>query len=71
MDIFTTGVLARVVAELPAPQPFILNSFFTVFYESGQAGAGGNPLGDAALASHEASGSGQPESAKCLRENPA
>lgn len=29
MDIFTTGVLARVVAELPAPQPFILNSFFT------------------------------------------
>lgn len=29
MDIFSTGVLARVVAELPAPQPFILNSFFT------------------------------------------
>ncbi|MBP3980869.1 major capsid protein [Acidovorax sp. JG5] len=29
MDIFTTGVLARVVAELPAPQPFIFNSFFT------------------------------------------
>ena len=29
MDIFTTGVLARVVAELPAPQPFVLNSFFT------------------------------------------
>lgn len=28
MDIFTTGVLARVVAELPPPQPFILNSFF-------------------------------------------
>lgn len=29
MDIFTTGVLARVVAELLAPQPFIFNSFFT------------------------------------------
>lgn len=29
MNIFTTGILARVVAELPAPQPFILNSFFT------------------------------------------
>ena len=29
MDIFSTGVLARVVAELPAPAPFILNSFFT------------------------------------------
>ncbi|MDY0105306.1 MAG: major capsid protein [Giesbergeria sp.] len=29
MDIFTTGVLARVVAALPAPKPFILNSFFT------------------------------------------
>lgn len=29
MDIFTTGVLARVVAELPQPAPFILNSFFT------------------------------------------
>lgn len=28
MDIFTTGVLRRVVAELPAPAPFILNSFF-------------------------------------------
>lgn len=28
MDIFTTGVLQRVVAELPAPAPFILNSFF-------------------------------------------
>lgn len=28
MDIFSTGVLARVVAELPAPAPFILNSFF-------------------------------------------
>lgn len=28
MDIFTTGVLRRVVAELPPPQPFILNSFF-------------------------------------------
>lgn len=29
MDIFATGVLTRVVAELPAPAPFILNSFFT------------------------------------------
>lgn len=29
MDIFSTGVLARVIAELPAPAPFILNSFFT------------------------------------------
>lgn len=28
MDIFSTGVLARVVAALPPPQPFILNSFF-------------------------------------------
>lgn len=28
MDIFSTGVLARVIAELPAPAPFILNSFF-------------------------------------------
>ncbi len=28
MDIFSTGVLARVVAELPAPAPFMLNSFF-------------------------------------------
>ena len=28
MDIFSTGVLARVVAELPLPAPFILNSFF-------------------------------------------
>ncbi len=28
MDIFSTGVLARVVAELPAPAPFFLNSFF-------------------------------------------
>lgn len=28
MDIFSTGVLARVVAELPPPAPFILNSFF-------------------------------------------
>ena len=28
MDIFTTGVLQRVVAELPAPAPFVLNSFF-------------------------------------------
>jgi len=25
MDIFSTGVLARVIAELPAPAPFILN----------------------------------------------
>ncbi len=29
MDIFTIGVLARVIAELPVPTPFILNSFFT------------------------------------------
>jgi len=29
MDIFSIGVLARVIAELPAPAPFILNSFFT------------------------------------------
>ncbi len=29
MDIFTTGVLTRVVAQLPLPAPFILNSFFT------------------------------------------
>lgn len=28
MDIYSTGVLARVVAALPAPAPFILNSFF-------------------------------------------
>lgn len=28
MDIFTTGVLRRVVRALPPPQPFILNSFF-------------------------------------------
>lgn len=28
MDIFSPGVLRRVVSELPAPQPFILNSFF-------------------------------------------
>lgn len=28
MDIFTTGVLRRVVAEIPPPAPFILNSFF-------------------------------------------
>lgn len=28
MDIFTTAVLSRVVAELPTPAPFILNSFF-------------------------------------------
>lgn len=28
MDIFSTGVLARVVAALPQPAPFILNSFF-------------------------------------------
>lgn len=28
MDIFTIGVLRRVVAELPAPAPFFLNSFF-------------------------------------------
>lgn len=28
MDIFTTGVLVRVVRELPQPAPFILNSFF-------------------------------------------
>lgn len=29
MNIFTTGVLAAVIAELPQPAPFILNSFFT------------------------------------------
>jgi hypothetical protein len=29
MDIFSTGVLARVVAQLPLPSPFVLNSFFT------------------------------------------
>lgn len=29
MNIFDTAVLARVVPELPAPTPFILNSFFT------------------------------------------
>ena len=40
----------------------VLNSFFTVFYESGTSN-GGNPLGDAAMASHEASGSGQPDGA--------
>ncbi len=28
MDIFTTGVLRRVVRDLPQPQPFFLNSFF-------------------------------------------
>lgn len=28
MDIFTTGVLARVVQALPLPAPFILNNFF-------------------------------------------
>jgi hypothetical protein len=28
MDIFITAVLNRVVSELPAPAPFILNSFF-------------------------------------------
>lgn len=28
MDIFSTGVLGRVVSELPAPAPFFLNSFF-------------------------------------------
>lgn len=28
MDIFSIGTLARVVEELPAPAPFILNSFF-------------------------------------------
>lgn len=28
MDIFNSQVLARVVAELPAPAPFFLNSFF-------------------------------------------
>lgn len=28
MDIFTTAVLTRVVSDLPAPAPFILNSFF-------------------------------------------
>lgn len=28
MDIFTTGVLVKVVQSLPAPAPFILNSFF-------------------------------------------
>jgi hypothetical protein len=28
MDIFSTGVLTRVIADLPVPAPFILNSFF-------------------------------------------
>lgn len=28
MDIFSTGVLGRIVADLPLPAPFILNSFF-------------------------------------------
>ncbi len=28
MDIFSTGVLKRVVTELPQPAPFILNTFF-------------------------------------------
>lgn len=28
MDIFSTGVLARIVAELPPPAPFFFNSFF-------------------------------------------
>lgn len=28
MDIFTTAVLAKVVEALPAPAPFVLNSFF-------------------------------------------
>jgi len=28
MDIFSTVILARVVAELPPPTPFLLNSFF-------------------------------------------
>lgn len=28
MDIFSLGVLRRVVSELPPPQPFFLNSFF-------------------------------------------
>lgn len=28
MDLFTTGVLASVLAQLPSPAPFILNSFF-------------------------------------------
>lgn len=31
MDIFTTGVLAHVVAALPPASPFILNSFFREF----------------------------------------
>lgn len=30
MDIFTTGVLRRVVRELPPPDHFFLNSFFTM-----------------------------------------
>ena len=29
MNIFSTSVLTRVIAELTAPAPFILNSFFT------------------------------------------
>ena len=33
MDIFSTGTLNRVVAELPAPAPFILNSFFRAVQE--------------------------------------
>ena len=28
MDIFTTGVLTRIVQALPMPAPFILNNFF-------------------------------------------
>ncbi len=28
MDIFTTAVLAAVVAQLPQPAPFILNNYF-------------------------------------------
>lgn len=28
MDIFSTAVLARVVSELPQPEPFVFNSFF-------------------------------------------
>lgn len=28
MNIFSTGVLVRVIADLPSPAPFILNSFF-------------------------------------------